>query len=135
MRTKEELKEKRYDLEKKIPHTKINTNQWFCSSYLNGSRTRRKNMKKIIKNKLLELQEEKVDVLARKIKEVYKEQEKTVPVLMNFKTGILEVSNGKIELEIIKENKLYKIGKIKEKRKSSEEGYIDELLERYGRNK
>ena len=92
-------------------------------------------MKKIIKNKLLELQEEKVDVLARKIKEVYKEQGKTVPVLMNFKTGILEVSNGKIELEIIKENELYKIGKIKEKRKSSEEGYIDELLERYGRNK
>ena len=73
--------------------------------------------------------------LVRKIKEVYKEQGKTVPVLMNFKTGILEVSNGKIELEITKDNKLYKIGKIKEKRKSSEEGYSDEILERYGRNK
>ena len=32
MRIKEELKEKRYELEKKIPHTKIN-NQWF---YLKG---------------------------------------------------------------------------------------------------
>ena len=92
-------------------------------------------MKKIIKNKLLELQEEKVDVLARKIKEVYKEQGKTVPVLMNFKTGILEVANGKIELKIIKENELYKIGKITEKRRNSEEGYIDELLQKYGRNK
>ena len=92
-------------------------------------------MKKIIKNKLLELQEEKVDVLARKIKEVYKEQGKTVPVLMNFKIGILKVANGKIELKIIKENELYKIGKITEKRKNNEEGYIDELLQKYGRNK
>ncbi len=75
-------------------------------------------MKKIIKSELLELHEERVDVLAKKIKEVYKEQGKTVPVLMNFKTGILEVANGKIELKIIKENKVYKIGKITEKRKT-----------------
>ena len=33
MRTKEEIKEKRYELEKKIPPTKINSNQWF---YLKG---------------------------------------------------------------------------------------------------